>query len=238
MTWSILAKDERTGRLGIAVASRFFAVGALVAHTGPAGAVATQALVNPTYGARGLRLLAEGVAPEMAVATLVGLDAGREHRQVHLIDRDGRGARWTGTACLPFAGHRAGPGVSVAGNLLSRPSVLEATLETWFARAELPLVPRLLVAMRAGEAEGGDLRGKQSAALVVQGEADWPLLSLRADDHPDPLGELERLYDVAKRSFLPFLGAFPTNARDAGLFDRAEIDRRAAEAVLRLEDEW
>ncbi|MCX8099988.1 MAG: DUF1028 domain-containing protein [Geminicoccaceae bacterium] len=238
MTWSILAKDERTGRLGIAVASRFFAVGALVAHASPAGAVATQALVNPTYGPRGLRLLAEGVAAEMAVATLVGLDAGREHRQIHLIDRDGRGARWTGTACLPFAGHRAGPGVSVAGNLLAGPAVLDATLETWLARAELPLVPRLLAAMRAGEAQGGDLRGKQSAAVLVQGEADWPLLSLRADDHPDPLGELERLYEVAKRSFVPFLGVFPKNARDAGVVERGEIDRRAAEAVLRLEEEW
>ncbi|BCX19717.1 MAG: pilus assembly protein [Geminicoccaceae bacterium] len=231
MTWSILVREPKSGLFGIAVASRFFAVGALVPHASPAGAVATQALVNPTYGPRGLRLLAEGVAPEMAVATLVGLDAGREHRQVHLLDRDGRSARWTGKACLAWCGHLAAENVSLAGNLLAGPAVLEATLETWLAREDLPLVARLLVAMRAGEAQGGDLRGKQSAAILVQGSEPWPRLSLRVDDHPEPLDELERLYRVAKESFLPFLGVFPKSERDPGIFDRSRIEAMAAEAV-------
>mgnify|MGYP005841357259 CR=1 FL=1 len=230
MTWSILVRDPRSGLFGIAVATRFFAVGALVPHASPHGAVATQALVNPTYGPRGLRLLAEGVAPEMAVATLVGLDAGREHRQVHLVDRDGRSARWTGSACVDWCGHRAADGVSLAGNMLAGPAVLEATLETWLAATDLPLVARLLAAMRAGEAEGGDKRGRQSAAILVQGSEPWPRLSLRVDDHEDPLAELERLYGVARERFLPFSAAFPKHERDPGIFDRTRIEAMIAEA--------
>lgn len=230
MTWSILVRDPKSGLFGIAVATRFFAVGALVPHASPQGAVATQALVNPTYGPRGLRLLAEGVAPEMAVATLVGLDAGREHRQVHLVDRDGRSARWTGSACVDWCGHRAADGVSLAGNMLAGPAVLEATLETWLAATDLPLVARLLAAMRAGEAEGGDKRGRQSAAILVQGSEPWPRLSLRVDDHEDPLAELERLYGVARERFLPFSAAFPKHERDPGIFDRTRIEAMIAEA--------
>lgn len=230
MTWSILVRDPKSGLFGIAVATRFFAVGALVPHASPQGAVATQALVNPTYGPRGLRLLAEGVAPEMAVATLVGLDAGREHRQVHLLDRDGRSARWTGSACVDWCGHRAADGVSLAGNMLAGPAVLEATLETWLAATDLPLVARLLAAMRAGEAEGGDKRGRQSAAILVQGSEPWPRLSLRVDDHEDPLAELERLYGVARERFLPFSAAFPKHERDPGIFDRTRIEAMIAEA--------
>ncbi|MCS6876775.1 MAG: DUF1028 domain-containing protein [Geminicoccaceae bacterium] len=228
MTWSIVVRDPRTGLFGIAVASRFFAVGALVPHASRHGAVATQALVNPTYGPRGLRLLAEGVAPEMVVATLVGLDAGREHRQLHLVDAEGRSARWTGLACVDWAGHLAESGVSLAGNMLAGPAVLEATLETWLARRDLPLVARLIAAMRAGEARGGDRRGKQSAAILVQGQEPWPRLSLRVDDHPEPLDELERLYRIAKERFLPFAGVYPKHERDPGIFDRAEIERRIA----------
>ncbi len=230
MTWSIVVKEPKSGLFGIAVATRFFAVGALVPHAGPEGAVATQALVNPTYGPRGLRLLAEGVAPEMAVATLVGLDAGREHRQLHVMDRDGRSARWTGAACVDWCGHRAADGVSLAGNMLAGPTVLEATLETWLAGTDLPLVARLIAAMRAGEAEGGDKRGRQSAAILVQGAEPWPRLSLRVDDHADPLAELERLYGVARERFLPFSAAFPRSERDPGIFDRARIEAMIAEA--------
>lgn len=235
MTWSILVREPKSGLLGIAVATRFFAVGALVPHASPAGAVATQALVNPTYGPRGLRLLAEGVAPEMAVATLVGLDAGREHRQLHVMDRDGRSARWTGKTCIDWCGELAAENVSLAGNMLAGPAVLEATLETWLAGADLPLVARLIAAMKAGEARGGDKRGKQSAAILVQGDEPWPRLSLRVDDHPEPLGELERLYRVAKERFLPFSAAFPKSERDPGIFDRARIEAMVAEGRAEVE---
>ncbi len=235
MTWSIIVRDPARNLFGIAVATRFFAVGALVPHASPVGAVATQALVNPTYGPRGLRLLAEGVAPEMAVATLVGLDSGRETRQLHLMDRDGRSARWTGRDCIDWCGHRAAPDVSLAGNMLAGPEVLDATLETWLARADLPLVPRLLAAMRSGEAVGGDKRGKQSAAILVQGAEPFPRLSIRVDDHAEPLDELERLYRVAKERFLPFSAAFPKSERDPGLFDRARIEAMVAEAAGEVE---
>jgi uncharacterized Ntn-hydrolase superfamily protein len=231
VTWSIIVKDPRTGLFGIAVATRFFAVGALVPHASAAGAVATQALVNPTYGPRGLRLLGEGVAPEMVVATLVGLDAGREHRQLHLMDAAGRSARWTGAACIDWCGHLVAENVSLAGNMLAGPAVLEATLEAWLAGTDLPLVPRLIGALRAGEARGGDKRGKQSAAILVQGPEPWPRLSLRVDDHAEPLDELERLYRVAKERFLPFSVAFPKSEHDPGIFDRARIEAMVAEAA-------
>lgn len=231
MTWSIIVRDPERGLFAIAVATRFFAVGALVPHASPSGAVATQALVNPTYGPRGLRLLAEGVAPEMVVATLVGLDAGRETRQLHLVDRHGRSARWTGADCIDWCGHLAAENVSLAGNMLAGPAVLEATLETWLERRDLPLVARLLAAMRAGEARGGDKRGKQSAAILVQGSEPYPRLSLRVDDHGEPLDELERLYRVARERFLPFSRAFPKSERDPGLFDRARIEAMVAEAA-------
>jgi uncharacterized Ntn-hydrolase superfamily protein len=231
VTWSIIVKDPRTGLFGIAVATRFFAVGALVPHASAAGAVATQALVNPTYGPRGLRLLGEGVAPEMVVATLVGLDAGREHRQLHLMDAAGRSARWTGAACIDWCGHLVAENVSLAGNMLAGPAVLEATLEAWLAGTDLPLVPRLIGALRAGEARGGDKRGKQSAAILVQGPEPWPRLSLRVDDHAEPLDELERLYRVAKERFVPFSAAFPKNERDPGIVDRARIEATIAEAT-------
>lgn len=231
MTWSIIVKDPRTGLFGIAVATRFFAVGALVPHASAAGAVATQALVNPTYGPRGLRLLGEGVAPEMVVATLVGLDAGREHRQLHVMDAAGRSARWTGSACIDWCGHLVAENVSLAGNMLAGPAVLEATLEAWLAGTDLPLVARLIGALRAGEARGGDKRGKQSAAILVQGPEPWPRLSLRVDDHAEPLDELERLYRVAKERFLPFSAAFPKSEHDPGIFDRARIEAMIAEAA-------
>ncbi|MGH6914836.1 MAG: DUF1028 domain-containing protein [Geminicoccaceae bacterium] len=226
MTWSIVAKDQATGLFGIAIATRFFAVGALCPYAeARTGAVSTQALVNPTLGPRALALLREGLSAADTLAMLVRADEGRAQRQVHLVDRHGRAAAHTGEECIDWAGHRTGEGVSVAGNMLAGPQVVGETFAAYQSGLGLPFVERLLAAMDAGEAAGGDKRGKQSAALLIQGEEPYPRLSLRVDDHPEPLAELRRLYGVARERFIPFSRGFPTSERPYGIIDRALIER-------------
>jgi len=230
MTWSIVARDSESGDFAVAVASRFFAVGALVPHLiGGAGAVATQAFVNPRYGTEGIALLAKGRSAEDVLREVPQHDARRAHRQVYMIDREGCSAAFTGSECIDWAGHVIGRGVSVAGNMLAGPQVVEATLQAYEDNAALPFVDRLLTAMEAGEAAGGDKRGKQSAALkIVKGEA-YPWLDIRADDSADPLPELRRLYAAAQERFLLFAELLPTAANPSGALDRRDIDRRIAE---------
>jgi len=166
MTWSIIARDELSGQFGIAVATRFFAVGARVPHIAPhIGAIATQALVNPYYGIDGLKLLRERRQPRDVVQTVIAVDPGRESRQLHILDASGRIASHTGRDCIEWCGHIEREGISVAGNMLAGPEVLEDTAQAYIAAAKLPLPQRLIAAMRSGEAAGGDKRGKQSAAV-------------------------------------------------------------------------
>src|SRR3982074_3191224 len=191
MTWSIIARDEATGRVGIAVATRFFAVGARVPHVAAGiGAIATQALVNPYYGIDGVKLLREGCEPGDIVKTLIAADGGRESRQLHIMDAKGRIAAHTGKECVDWCGHIQGDGFSIAGNMLAGGAGLADTAKAYVANAGLPFARRLIAAMHAGEAAGGDKRGKQSAALLIHGEEEWPALDLRVDDNVDPLGEL------------------------------------------------
>ena len=152
MTWSIVARDP-SGALGVVVASRFFAVGALCpyAHSG-VGALSTQALFNPLYGPRGLALLSQGIAPNDVVRSLVADDPGREHRQFHLVDAEGKVAAHTGIQCLEWSGQLAGDGFSVAGNMLAGPQVIEATARVYDAGRDLPFAERLMAAMTTGEA--------------------------------------------------------------------------------------
>lgn len=230
MTWSILARDPATGEVGAAVASRFLASGALVPRVeGMVGAACTQALVNPFHAPDALARLRAGDAPEAALAALVAADAGRATRQVHVLAADGRSARHTGEDCIGWCGHVAGTDVSVAGNMLAGPQVVEATRDAFLAAAGLPLAERLLAAMEAGEAAGGDKRGRQSAAIQVASRDPYPDLDLRVDDHPDPLPELRRLHAVwhgYTRHFRRFLPG-----RDhPGVFDRAVIQAAIAAA--------
>lgn len=227
MTYSIVAKDPDTGAYAVAVASRFFAVGALVPHmAGGVGAIATQAFVNPLFGTMGLEMLHAGASAEEMIAALTGRDEGRAARQVHVIDGAGRGAAFTGADCIDWAGHVVAEGVSVAGNMLAGPDVVAQTLAAYQAHMHLPLVDRLLTAMEAGAAAGGDKRGTQSAALkIVRGEA-YPWLDIRADDHPDPLAELRRLHAVAQERYLVMAETLPTAANFSGMRDRTEIDRK------------
>lgn len=226
MTWSILARDA-SGRLGMAIASRFFAVGALCLHARRGvGALSTQALMNPLYGPAGIAALAEGRSAPEVLAALLADDAGRAHRQVHLLPAAGAPAAHTGAECIGWCGHRGGDGFSVAGNMLAGEAVVTATAEAWLEHPERPMAERLLIAMRAGEAAGGDKRGKQAAALRIQGDEDRPELDLRVDDHVDPLTELQRLLDVSRQRYQPFVACLAGRHDPVGVTDRAEIERR------------
>ena len=231
MTWSIIARDERTGRIGIAVATRFFAVGALVPHirTG-VGAIASQAFINPHYGPKGLALLEAGASAEEVVARLTAADEGRDNRQLHVMDRRrpvrrlhgrclhrlvrARGAR----RLLRRRQHAGRPG---------RPRRDDARLRD--AGRPLPFARRLIAAMRAGEAAGGDKRGKQSAALLIHDGEDYPLYDLRVDDHADPLAELARLEEVARQRWVHFRRQMPSRTEPSGLTDRGKLEELVAQ---------
>lgn len=229
MTWSIVALDRATGQLGVAVASRFFAVGALCpAVRAGKGALSTQALVNPLYARDGLAFFDQGIDAHEVVSRLTAVDAGREARQVHAIDARGASAQHTGRDCVAWCGHRSGEGYSMAGNMLAGPQVLEETERAFVANAGLAFAERLVAAMEAGERAGGDKRGKQAAAILIHGSEDYPILSLRVDDHSEPLAELRRLYEKSFERFQAFVSCLPTRADPAGITDRAEIDARVA----------
>jgi uncharacterized Ntn-hydrolase superfamily protein len=232
MTWSIIARDERTGRIAIAVATRFFAAGALVPHikTG-AGAVASQAFINPYFGSKGLALLDAGMSAENVVAELIAADEGRHHRQLHVMDRHGRFAAYTGAACIDWCGHELRGTFSVAGNMLAGSAVLAETIRAYEAQAAVPFARRLTAAMRAGEAAGGDKRGRQSAALLIHDSEDYPLYDLRVDDHTDPLGELERLEEVARQRWVHFRRQMPSHSRPSGLADRDKLEELIAQSI-------
>lgn len=224
MTWSLLA-HHADGAFGVAIASRFFAVGVLCprARSG-VGALSTQALVNPLYADPGLALLAQGTPPSEVVRLLTQQDAGREHRQLHLIDTRGRVAAHTGGACIDWCGHLAGDGYSVAGNMLAGPQVLQETAFAYERAAGLPFAERLLLALEAGDAAGGDKRGKQAAALLIYTTEDYPFLDLRVDDDEEPFRELRRLYEKSLERFQPFSSCLPSRDRPAGIMDRAVIE--------------
>ncbi|MCZ8259039.1 MAG: DUF1028 domain-containing protein [Beijerinckiaceae bacterium] len=232
MTWSIIAKDPATGQIGIAVSTCAFAVGARVPfiETGT-GAIASQAFVNPFYGLRGMALLRACATAQQALDILTAQDEGRGQRQAHIRDRAGRIAAYTGADCVPWCGHLVRDDFSVAGNMLAGPEVIAETARILEARADLPFAKRLIVALQAGEAAGGDKRGKQSAALLIHDDEDYALFDLRVDDHADPLAELARLERVAHERYLPYRKVMPRRDDPSGVTDRAEIERRIAESI-------
>ena len=228
MTWSILVRDPATGALGAAVATRFFAVGALAIHVeGGVAALATQALINPIYAACGHGAAARRRGADDVASALLAGDAGRDHRQLHMIDAQVRIAQHTGEDCVSWCGAVRGTDVSVAGNMLAGAAVVERTLEA-FQHAAGALAERLITALEAGEAAGGDKRGKQSAALKVCTRDAYPDLDIRTDDHPDPLAELRRLYAVSQERFAVFRRFLAGADSPCGVFDRAVIDAAIA----------
>lgn len=234
MTWSILARDE-SGFFGMAIASRFFAVGSLCVHSRRGvGALSSQALLNPLYGPAGLDLLAQQLSPEQAIARLIATDQGREQRQLHILPFKGLPAAHTGSACVDWCGHLLEEGLSVAGNMLAGPKVIEHTAQAFKDTRGQPMGERLLAALDAGEAAGGDKRGKQSAALKIHNDEDYLQLDLRVDDHEEPFIELRRLYDKSLERFQPFLECLPTRARPSGITERNEIDAHIEQYLARL----
>ena len=201
-TYSIVARDAATGDMGVAVQSHWFSVGSDVtwAEAG-VGAIATQSFINPAYGPRGLELMKSGLSAKEALEALVLVDEGRDVRQVAFGDGQGRVAAHTGAGCIEAAGHHVGEGYSVQANMMLNDKVVPA-MSMAFESTEGDLADRLMAALEAAQAVGGDIRGKQSAAmLIVKGESTgrpWAdrVLELRIEDHPSPITELKRLLNV------------------------------------------
>jgi uncharacterized Ntn-hydrolase superfamily protein len=228
MTYSIVARDHSSGELGVAVQSHWFSVGSVVTWARPGvGAVATQSVADPSYGPRSLALLGDGIAAPAALERLVAEDAAAAVRQVAVIDAAGTAAVHTGERCVGFAGHVVGEQVSCQANMMASATVWPAMLAA-YESAEGPLARRLLAALDAAEAEGGDARGRQSAALLVvpaAGDAWQTSVTLRVEDDPEPLTELRRLLDLADAYALA--GAADEEAA-AGRHEQAtELYRRA-----------
>jgi len=225
MTWSIVAYDKAAGAFGAAVATKAFASGSFVPFVrAGVGAVGTQSLTNRYLAPVVLDGLARGLTPKLAIEAAVAGDEGRELRQLHCVDREGRFAAWTGRHCVEWCGSVGEPFVSVAGNMLSNDRVAQATLGGFKADPSLPLPERLMAALDAGEAAGGDRRGRQSAAIVLVSTEDFPDLSIHVDDHAEPLPELRRLLGVWRRERAPFLHNSPSKTNPTGMIDLDALD--------------
>lgn len=202
MTFSIVARDPATGDLGIAVASKFLAAGSVVSHArATVGAIATQALANYSYGPEGLALLAQGISADDVVAQLTAADEGRAHRQLGIVDANGRAATYTGSDCIDWAGGLTAEGVAVQGNILAGKSVVGAMLDA-YSTPGLPFTERLVEALKAADGQGGDRRGRQSAAVLVKRDKggyggnndNW--IDLRVDDDPSPMTRLADMLEL------------------------------------------
>ncbi len=230
MTWSLIARNPEDGAIGVIVASRFFACGAAVPYVGRTVAVASQAFCNPVWGTEGRARLAAGEAAEDVIADFAARDQGQAIRQAHMMDAEGRFAAHTGSDCVDWAGHIIAEDHSVAGNMLSGAEVIEATSASYRAHPDLPFAERLIKAMHAGEAAGGDKRGRQAAGLVIHRGEDHAWLDIRADDHSDPLAELSRLWEVAQERYVHFAKGMPGRANFSGFPTRDGIDADIAAA--------
>src|SRR4051795_1316015 len=207
-TYSIAACDLEAGQWGVATQSKFLAVGSVVPWAEPGvGAIATQAYANPRYGPEGLALMREGLSAEEGVERLTAADDGRDHRQVGVVDGQGRSASYTGSECMDWAGGRTGSCYAAQGNILVSAQTVDAIAETFERTAGAPLAERLLDCLDAAQAAGGDRRGQQSAALLVverdggYGKLSDTVVELRVEDHERPLEELRRLYRLHEALF-------------------------------------
>ncbi|HEU5477985.1 MAG TPA: DUF1028 domain-containing protein [Gaiellaceae bacterium] len=241
-TYSIVACDLEARQWGVAVQSKFLAVGSVVPWAEPeVGAIATQAYANPSYGPQGLSLLREGLSAGEVVERLTGEDDERDHRQLGVVDAKGGSASWTGPECNEWAGHLTGPGYAAQGNILVGEETVAALATTFEANAHASLVQRLLECLAAAQTAGGDRRGQQSASvLVVERNGGYAglsdvLVDLRVDDHERPIQELRRIYELHRRLFevspredwLPLEGEL-----------RTEVEERLARLGYDTLDAW
>jgi uncharacterized Ntn-hydrolase superfamily protein len=219
-TFSVAGRCQRTGMLGAAAATAMPAVGALCPWVSAGnGVVCTQAGLNVYLGIDGLALLREGYSAGDALTSLLRADPDAEARQVGLVDRDGASAAHTGSRCVKWASHETGPDFSVQGNMLRGPGVVAAMAAAFQEGERFDLAERLVGVLEAAEQAGGDVRGRQSAALIVMDAEEWPYLSLRVDEHSSPVQELRRILGVARRQLLPFVDTLPTRSNPAGVAD-------------------
>jgi uncharacterized Ntn-hydrolase superfamily protein len=226
MTFSIVAHCSRTGALGVAVATAVPAVGSVCPYvkTG-VGAVSTQSWVNPYLALDALRMMESGKSGPDALEAVMAADAGRDVRQIGVIDANGRSAAWSGKNCTDWFGQIVEPHFAAQGNMLVSAPTIEAMAQSFRSSESLDLAERLMLAMEAGESAGGDKRGRQSAALKVHHTEDYPLLDLRVDEHAYPVAELRRVFTIAKLQLLPFVQGMPK---------RGDPGAAAPEAVVRL----
>ncbi|MDF2998381.1 MAG: hypothetical protein K0R27_4018 [Xanthobacteraceae bacterium] len=217
MTFSIVARCKETGRLGVAVATAVPAVGSMCPFTrAGVGAVSTQSWTNPYLAIAALEAMAAGAAAPDALAAVMASDEARDLRQIGVVDAQGRAAVWSGAACTQWFGHEIGDGFAVQGNMLTGGEVIAAMEEAFSASAGAPLDERLMRAMEAGDAAGGDRRGKQSSALRIHGAEDYPALDLRVDEHAEPVTELRRVLEIARLQLVPFTEGMPKRGAPPG----------------------
>ncbi len=215
-TFSIVARCSRTGQLGVAVATAVPAVGSMCPYVQSGiGAVSTQSWVNPYLALTALSELEKGAGATGALDAAIADDDARDFRQFGLVDAKGESAAHTGAQCTPWAGQILGQGVAVIGNMLTGPEVLAAMATAFHASADADLAERLMLALEAGDAAGGDKRGKQSAALRVHADEVYALLDIRVDEHAEPVAELRRVLRIARAQLLPFVMGLPKRGKPA-----------------------
>ena len=216
-TFSIAARCSRTGQLGVAVSTKVPGVGGICPFIAPGiGAVATQAWVNPYIGVRLLDALRKGLPAKDALHSVMMDELDRELRQVGVVDARGNSESFTGTSTDPWTGHRHGPDYAVQGNMLVGEDTIAAMERAFMDSAAESLGERLMLALEAGQKAGGDKRGRQSASVKVFADEDYPIVDLRADEHPEPVAELRRIFEVAKRALFPFIDVLPTKKNPKG----------------------
>jgi len=225
-TFSIVARCEQTGRLGVAISTAVPAVGSLCSFAkAGVGAIATQAWVNPSLGEKGLALLAEGLNAEETLERLLAEDEGRNSRQLGIVDANGRSAVYTGSRTVRHQGHAHGPNYTVQGNMLKGPETIQA-MEDSFRSTSGEIAERLMKALEAGQAAGGDKRGKVSAALKVVDTEGFPYCDLRVDEHADPVAELRRIFNIHKIGLMSCYSKWVTSLKEGKKISMRELFKR------------
>ena len=220
MTFSICARCPTNGQVGVAAMTAMLGVGKLVSHAqAHVGAAASQAFMNPYLAIDGLAMLAQGAAAPAALDKLIAADPGREGRQFGLVDANGRSAAWTGSQPQDWKGHRTGQNWCAQGNRLAGPQVVDALVQAFHQHEKKELVERLLLALEAGEAAGGDTQGHLSAAILVMDTEAYPLWEMRIDHHDDPATAIRALYEEFRETLYWQIRKMPTRANPTGDFD-------------------